>query len=669
MEDLRDRSLDASDLETDYLTSDDEEVVRNRVHSDNDQVDVERGTPAAIARKRSLQRTSFSKTSAERKRARLAHGASTALKNVLPSQRVQEFPGEHLVADGSKLVCRVCHTEISLKMSVLKLHLLSERHKRSKAAYQAELDRQQLVRESFQAYKKRHNKDGSGPSQLAGTGLTDSVPEDVSVRRIETVLAFMKAGVPLKKVDHLRPLLEVNNSALTDSSHLRTYVPFILEEEDKMLQQELSSACAISVIFDGSTHLGEALAIVARFVDQNWDIQQRLIRFHVLAQSLNGQQLAGEIIQCLSVAFRIPASKFVAAIRDGAAVNGAALRSVKEIMFPRVFDILCASHSLDNVGRHFNTPLLDNFGQWWVGLFARSPAARIAWKARTGVAIKTYSSTRWWSYWEVLDQLMAYFGEVEPFVRALDVSPTCRGNLLGVLDNAESLVELKMQLAVTIDAGRIFVSKTYLLEGDGDIVVDAYGHLQEVATAAADVLYPNAKALAQQLTNSEAEATRLFHDAKAFSRPALQYFQARFNHQESDLFRVVAAYKAVRVFCPKRARQLRPTAASLEELRRIPILDDDATIRALQDELPAYLVAAEDVVACESRLKWWQDHEELPRWQAAARVIFSMSPSSAAAERVFSLLQAAVSSRQESMLEDQIEAMVKLQFNRGRKAL
>ena len=85
----------------------------------------------------------------------------------------------------------------------------------------------------------------------------------------------------------------------------------------------------------------------------------------------------------------------MAAIRDGAAVNGAALHNMKEIMFPQLFDIICSSHSLDNVGRHFDTPLLDEFGQLWIGLFARSPAAKLKWKMLTGIAIKSHSNTRW----------------------------------------------------------------------------------------------------------------------------------------------------------------------------------------------------------------------------------------------------------------------------------
>ena len=43
----------------------------------------------------------------------------------------------------------------------------------------------------------------------------------------------------------------------------------------------------------------------------------------------------------------------------------------------------------------------------------------------------------------------------------------------------------------------------------------------------------------------------------------------------------------------------------------------------------------------------------------------AIAPSSAAAERVFSLLKAAFTAQQESALEDQLEVVVMLQFNRG----
>ena len=268
---------------------------------------------------------------------------------------MREFPHEHLSADCGKLVCRVCHTEVSLKMSILIVHVHSERHKNGKDAHRMEEERQQMVKASFEQYRRCHcNADSV--SELAGTGLTSAVSDEISARCIQTAQSFFKAGIALQKIDHLRPLLEANICSLTHSSHRTAYIPFILEEEDKQLHAEIASTTALSVVFDGSTNLGEAVANIVRFVDTNWILQQRLVRLHVVSSSLNGQELTGELIQCLSVKFQIPSSRLVAAIRDGAAVNGAALRHMKEIMFPQLFDIICSSHSLDNVGRHFDTP-------------------------------------------------------------------------------------------------------------------------------------------------------------------------------------------------------------------------------------------------------------------------------------------------------------------------
>ena len=53
------------------------------------------------------------------------------------------------------------------------------------------------------------------------------------------------------------------------------YIPFILTEEEARLKNEIAEK-DVSVAFDDTTRLGEALAVVARMVD-DWVIQQRLI--------------------------------------------------------------------------------------------------------------------------------------------------------------------------------------------------------------------------------------------------------------------------------------------------------------------------------------------------------------------------------------------------------
>ena len=46
------------------------------------------------------------------------------------------------------------------------------------------------------------------------------------------------------------------------------------------------------VIFNGTTHVCEALVIILRFVDDRYQIQQRTVRVMLLAKSLTGEEVA-----------------------------------------------------------------------------------------------------------------------------------------------------------------------------------------------------------------------------------------------------------------------------------------------------------------------------------------------------------------------------------------
>ena len=279
--------------------------------------------------------------------------------------------------------------------------------------------------------------------------------------------------------------------------------------------------------------------------------KQRLVRFQVLPKSMKAPELAREIILCLSTFFQINPSRVVAFVRDGAAVNTAALEQVMMLLYTQANDIICASHSLDNVGQHFDTPTLSEFAQWWVALFSRSPAARLAWKTRTGVSPKSHSTTRWWSLWEVLKQLLQYFGDVQPFFMECEWSPAARHRCLQVLQNQtapNSAEILQVELAAVVDAGEPFVRKTYILEGDGLLSLDAYSHLQEVAVAASDACYPNVAAVVKSIaSNSPQHQAQLTTHAEDCVRPAVRYFLTKFNHVNAPLSRIVRGYKAARL--------------------------------------------------------------------------------------------------------------------------
>ena len=97
-------------------------------------------------------------------------------------------------------------------------------------------------------------------------------------------------------------------------------------------------------------------------------------------------------------------------------------------------------------------------------------------------------------------------------------------------------------------------------------------------------------------------------------------------------------------------------------------------IAGLKKELPAYLVAA---ASCggfnradpeeysRGLLKWWRIYNpSFPTWAKAARIIFAMAPSSAASERVFSLVKSMFGKEQLSSLADFVQGSVMLRYNK-----
>ena len=152
--------------------------------------------------------------------------------------------------------------------------------------------------------------------------------------------------------------------------------------------------------------------------------------------------------------------------------------------------------------------------------------------------------------------------------------------------------------------------------------------------------------------------------AKAGVEPAITWFLGKFN---VDLYDVLVAFKAARLFCPVSILWLRPTNVLVESLRAFPFLDSDAIIDGLKAELPAYMAAAEDVVIPteEKKVEWWCGHEEqLPRWASVVKQVLLVQPSSATAERVFSILRASFNEQQNCALVDYLQASVMSQYNK-----
>ena len=86
----------------------------------------------------------------------------------------------------------------------------------------------------------------------------------------------------------------------------------------------------------------------------------------------------------------------------------------------------------------------------------------------------------------------------------------------------------------------------------------------------------------------------------------------------------------------------------------------------ISERLPNYLAATQDVIMpCEEdKVKWWrQQSDNLPHWSSAVMKVLVVQRSSAAAERVFSILNSSLNDSQEHALVNYLQACVMLRYS------
>ena len=81
-------------------------------------------------------------------------------------------------------------------------------------------------------------------------------------------------------------------------------VPLVLSLEVAQIKEEIAD-CPVSVVFDGTTRLSEAMAVVLPFVDSDFCIQQRLVHMQLLEKSMTEEEIAHELISTHSVQYSV----------------------------------------------------------------------------------------------------------------------------------------------------------------------------------------------------------------------------------------------------------------------------------------------------------------------------------------------------------------------------
>lgn len=124
---------------------------------------------------------------------------------------------------------------------------------------------------------------------------------------MKVVRRFLRSAVPLTKMEHFRELLEENSFCLSDRGHMSDLIPLLISQEQDDIKGEISGR-SISGVSDGTTCLGEAMAVVVCFIDASFSIQQHLIQLQLVAKSMAGKEIAREIVATILTQYGIAMS-------------------------------------------------------------------------------------------------------------------------------------------------------------------------------------------------------------------------------------------------------------------------------------------------------------------------------------------------------------------------
>lgn len=155
---------------------------------------------------------------------------------------------------------------------------------------------------------------------------------------------------------------------------------------------------------------------------------------------------------------------------------------------------------MDLVGENFSVPHLAEFSTWWVSLFI-APKPVYCGGGKPVDQMPGYSPTRWWSKWELINQVMELFG----LRRNEDLAPATRARLLDYFNDAQKNAYLQIEMAIVIDISVHFVKATYNLEGVGPLTLTCYEVITALSVAVNQVHYPNTQAVVKRLTTDPAQ--------------------------------------------------------------------------------------------------------------------------------------------------------------------
>ena len=393
-------------------------------------------------------------------------------------------------------------------------------------------------------------------------------------------------------------------------------------------------------------------------------------------------------------------SAVVAFQKDRASANEVSMDGLQEL-YKASKNLHCLSHTITHVGDHMPAVAAKKFMEDLCGLcnsHGGNNKAASHWRKIFKTCWQPPGNTRWWAKLELYKKMIDSFEDLITFcMTAVEDGDIDRIERLKRLATTMTCNEkrgiLRFQLAVLTIVGGRLLAATYNLEGDDCCSLMAYDTIKDCENWLNDhfefLTYPGLTQEMYDCVSTLMDENEIFNgktaedlyedlrvQAKAILRGALDYFNDTIIVKlASD----IELYKTCRYANPVAVRQVIGRQDSLvqfkkaaEELQFFTSAEIDQmggewyVYRRLVNEFESIDNENTYDIQMERCSTFWRQYlDVLPNMSNFARYCLTMTPSSAAAERVFSMLKNSFSIGQmRQSLEDYTEGSVMLQYNK-----
>lgn len=418
---------------------------------------------------------------------------------------------------------------------------------------------------------------------------------------------------------------------------------------------------------------------VVQFVCKKKTIQQIVLALSLLEGSLNGNSLAPQIVKLVLTKAHQDPLKLRFNTPDGCATNGVANEFMKSV-FSECSDLICVSHTSNLPMKLFEkfTVTAHNFLQSWSQSLTQGSKVRAATRQALGEGGMRNHAIRWMVEFRTAVQVGDNFQLIKEIILNQDVGcaslmDTLRTIITRPAQNGQPCGEtiLRLELALIKDVGEPIAYFCNHFEGDGFLVPYAFDHWNNLTDHVRVVVERYHEA--EYLSNCRSVAVNITPD-----RPNEQ--------QELVELTIVKATAVLEKIESDSNTRFRETLKILRGCRLLGYqFIRDITYEALEEEIyfvqhiPA-AVPLFDGLKAELRtykrladnfndpdddgwMFWRRFFVTVPIWYKVASEVALVMCSSAAVERVFSLLNCLFDDQQHQCLNDYKEASIMIRYN------